>query len=105
MGARPIVVGLWGNRRNRNGLSALFHVEQSMNITEAQMARSAREDNPKLDPDPATNMVKDPEEWVSGDDPMTGAQASYLKTLSEEAKEPEAFAEGLSKAEASERID
>jgi hypothetical protein len=31
------------------------------------------------------NTQKDPDEWVSGDDPMTGAQASYLKTLCEQA--------------------
>jgi hypothetical protein len=61
--------------------------------------------NPKRDPEPPSNMEKDPEDWVSGDEPMTGAQASYLKTLSEEAKEPEAFAEDLTKAEASKRID
>jgi Protein of unknown function (DUF3072) len=61
--------------------------------------------NPKLDPDPPTNTEKDPDDWVSGDDPMTGAQASYLKTLSEEVAEPEAFATDLSKAEASKRID
>ena len=42
---------------------------------------------------------------VSGDEPMTGAQASYLKTLSEECDEPEAFARDLTKAEASKRID
>jgi hypothetical protein len=36
---------------------------------------------------------------------MTGALASYLKTLSEECDEPEAFAPGLTKAEASKRID
>ena len=36
---------------------------------------------------------------------MTGAQASYLKTLSEEAKEPEAFDPELDKADASKRID
>jgi hypothetical protein len=36
---------------------------------------------------------------------MTGAQASYLKTLSEQAREPDAFSERLSKAEASKRID
>jgi len=60
--------------------------------------------NPKLDDHPASNTEKDPDNWVSGDDPMTGAQASYLTTLSEEAKvaPPEA---GLSKAEASKRID
>ena len=50
-----------------------------------------------------SNTQKDPDEWVTGDEPMTGAQASYLRTLSQEAKEP--FEEGLSKAEASKRID
>jgi hypothetical protein len=61
--------------------------------------------NPKLDPHPPSNMEKDPSEWVSGDEPMTGAQASYLKTLSEQAYEPDAYDETLSKAEASKRID
>lgn len=51
----------------------------------------------------ASNMKKDPGDWVTGDEPMTGAQKSYLKTLSEEAHEP--FDESLSKAEASRRID
>jgi hypothetical protein len=50
-----------------------------------------------------TNMVKDPEDWTTGDEPMTGAQRSYLKTLSEEAQEP--FDENLTKAEASKRIE
>ena len=66
------------------------------------MAQNA---NPKLDPTPPSNMAKDPADWVSGDEPMTGAQASYLKTLSEQAREPEAFSEHLTKAEASIRID
>ncbi len=35
------------------------------------------------------NTRKDPDEWVSGDDPMTGAQTSYLKTLCEKAGTPE----------------
>jgi hypothetical protein len=61
--------------------------------------------NPKTDPDPASNTEKDPDDWVTGDEPMTGAQGSYLKTLSEQAKDPDAFAEDLSKAEASKRID
>ena len=56
-------------------------------------------------PHPPTNTEKHPEEWVSGDDPMTGAQASYLKTLSEEAGDPDAYDENLTKAEASKRID
>jgi hypothetical protein len=64
-----------------------------------------KNDNPKLDSDPPSNTEKDPDEWVSGGDPMTGAQASYLKTLSEEFGEPDAYADGLTKAEASKRID
>jgi hypothetical protein len=50
-----------------------------------------------------TNTEKDPDEWTTGEEPMTGAQASYLKTLSDEANEP--FDENLTKAEASKRID
>ena len=50
-----------------------------------------------------SNMEKDPDDWVTGDEPMTGAQRSYLKTLSEEAKVD--FDEQLTKAEASKRID
>lgn len=52
---------------------------------------------------PHSNMEKDPGDWVTGDEPMTGAQRSYLKTLSEEARVP--FDDGLTKAEASRRID
>ncbi len=50
-----------------------------------------------------SNMQKDPDDWTTGDEPMTGAQRSYLKTLSEEAKVD--FDEDLTKAEASKRID
>ena len=50
-----------------------------------------------------SNTVKNPDEWTTGDEPMTGAQQSYLKTLSDEAGEE--FDETLSKAEASKRID
>jgi len=53
----------------------------------------------------AGNAKKDPDEWLSGDDPMTGAQASYLKTPCEQAATPELFDENLTKAEASKRID
>jgi len=58
--------------------------------------------NPKAG-EPEGNAAKDPEDWVTGDEQMTGAQASYLKTLSEEAGEE--FDPGLTKAEASKRID
>jgi hypothetical protein len=68
-------------------------------------AKRETEQNPKLEEQPGSNTIKNPDDWVSGDEPMTGAQASYLKTLSEEAKEPDAFAADLSKAEASKRIE
>ena len=51
----------------------------------------------------AGNTVKDPEDWTTGDEPMTGAQRSYLKTLCEKAYEP--MDETLTKAQASERIE
>jgi len=66
---------------------------------------SAEADNPKVHPDLSDNQIKDPDEWVSGDEPMTGAQASYLKTLSEQVHDPKAFDANLDKAEASKRID
>lgn len=59
--------------------------------------------NPKRPDAPPGNAAKDPEEWVTGDERMTGAQASYLKTLSEEAGVE--FDADLTKAAASERID
>ena len=60
---------------------------------------------PTEDPksEPVGNAEKDPDQWVTGDQPMTGAQASYLKTLTEEAGE--AFDPSMSKADASKRID
>ena len=50
-----------------------------------------------------TNTQKDPDEWVTGDEPMTGAQQSYLTLLAQEAGEE--VPEGLTKADASKRID
>jgi hypothetical protein len=59
--------------------------------------------NPKTEP--TDNAKKDPDEWLSGNDPMTGAQASYLKTLCEQAGMPELFNDNLTEAEASKLID
>jgi len=50
-----------------------------------------------------SNRIKDPEDWKTGDEPMTGAQQSYLHTLSDEAGEE--VDETLTKAEASLKID
>lgn len=49
------------------------------------------------------NPEKDPSDWTTGDEPMTGPQKSYLHTLAQEAGVE--VPEGLTKAEASERID
>jgi hypothetical protein len=56
--------------------------------------------DPRVQP---SNVEKDPDDWVTGDEAMTGAQASYLETLSQEAGEE--FDPSLSKADASRRID
>lgn len=50
-----------------------------------------------------SNMIKDPDEWKTGDEEMTGAQRSYLQTLADEAGEEVDL--NLTKAEASKRIE
>jgi hypothetical protein len=57
---------------------------------------------PQPDQQPS-NTIKDPAEWTTGDEPMTGAQQSYLHTLATEAGET--VEEDLTKAEASKRIN
>ena len=69
------------------------------------MSQDETHPKPAQQPKPrgSSNLEKDRDDWVTGDEPMTGAQASYLKTLSEEAGE--SFDPDLSKADASRRID
>ena len=62
---------------------------------------SQQNDQPKHDQE--SNMEKPVENWVTGDEPMTGAQKSYLQTLSEEVGEE--FDDSLTKADASKKID
>ena len=50
-----------------------------------------------------TSAIKDPDDWVTGDEPETAAQRSYLETLSREAGEEPP--EPLSKADAAKRIE
>jgi hypothetical protein len=57
----------------------------------------------RSDSTPDLNPAKDPDEWVTGDEPLTGPQASYLSTLAQEAGEE--VPEGLTKAEASRKIE
>jgi len=54
---------------------------------------------------PPSNLEKDPDDWKTGDEPMTDAQASYLHTLADQAHEPEAAKDDLTKAQASKEID
>jgi len=56
-----------------------------------------------LRPEDRPGLEKPPEDWVSGDEPMTGAQASYLETLARQIGED--VPADLTKAEASQRID
>ena len=64
---------------------------------------STLKDKETEQPENLGNTIKDPDEWTTGDEKMTGAQHSYLKTLSDEAGEE--FDENLTKADASKRID
>lgn len=75
------------NRRNNNG-------ENNRDNGQAGGRQNASD---------RANPVKDPDEWTTGDEPMTGPQQSYLQTLAQEAgEEPD---DDLSKAEASKKID
>jgi Protein of unknown function (DUF3072) len=62
---------------------------------EGTIGASAETENPALE--------KDPSDWVSGDDPMTPSQKSYLDTLAKQAGEE--LPANLNKAEASQHID
>jgi hypothetical protein len=56
-----------------------------------------------LRPEDRPGLEKEPDDWVTGDEPMTGAQASYLQTLSRQAGAE--VPPDLTKAEASKKID
>ncbi|HYK20023.1 MAG TPA: DUF3072 domain-containing protein [Pyrinomonadaceae bacterium] len=59
--------------------------------------------NARVSDNQNSNMIKDPDEWKTGDEEMTGAQRSYLQTLADEAGEE--VDPDLTKAEASKRIE
>lgn len=64
------------------------------------MGKNTGMTTPNDNPDAA---IKDPDEWTTGDERLTAAQASYLQTLAREAGEE--VPEGLSKSDASKLID
>lgn len=77
-----------------------------MNLPEEENLFDQESDNKSGNSDHATdntNTVKDPDTWTTGEEPMTGAQHSYLKTLSDQAGED--MDETLNKADASKKID
>ena len=55
-------------------------------------------------PSPQENPAKDPADWVTGDEPMTGPQKSYLQTLAREAGR-DVDVDGMSKVDASRLIE
>ena len=76
--------------------------DSTVNKNEFENNENANNGNRQMQED-NSNTVKNPDDWTTGNEPMTGAQQSYLKTLSDEAGE--AIEENLSKAEASKKID
>jgi hypothetical protein len=64
---------------------------------------NADDNAPENVPPAALNPEKDPDEWTTGDEPMTGPQRSYLQTLCREANEE--FDSSLTKADASKKIE
>jgi hypothetical protein len=65
--------------------------------------RRDRTESADLQPENRPGLEKDPSDWVTGDEPMTGAQASYLENLSRQTGED--VPADLTKADASKKID
>jgi hypothetical protein len=65
--------------------------------------RARPDETDVLGGDSGNTTEKDPSDWVTGDEPMTGAQRSYLDKLARDAGET--LTADLTKAEASEQID
>jgi hypothetical protein len=85
-------------------------VKEDQNLTKGEASQRIEElqkkhtvDSRKSDKPEASNTEKDPRNWATGGEPMTGAQKSYLQTLCEEAGIE--FDEKLTKGEASMKID
>lgn len=71
--------------------------------SETGRTRDSSNVEPRNETPAMQNPEKNPEDWTTGDEPMTGPQRSYLQTLCREAGEE--FNENLTKAEASKKID
>lgn len=67
------------------------------------MNNSNNKSNKSSNDETPSNTIKNPDEWTTGNEEMTGAQKSYINTLAQEAGEE--VDEDLTKAEASKKID
>lgn len=76
-------------------------IKNKTHETDAPVANASTANDPNSAEN--SNVVKDPDTWTTGDEEMTGAQKSYLKTLSDQAGEE--FDDTLTKADASKKID
>ena len=63
----------------------------------------ANQNNDQQNQEAKSNTIKDPDQWTTGGEPMTGAQKSYLNTLASEAGEE--VDDNLTKADASKKIN
>ena len=86
---------------------ARFERNQRIGSAEGKASQWSANDFPLMNPDDippaALNPEKDPDDWSTGNEPMTGPQRSYLQTLCREAGEE--FDETLTKAAASRKIE
>ena len=71
--------------------------------TDKSIRPDASQPDPNISAETGSNAKKDPDEWITGTESMTGREKSYLKTLSDETGE--VFDEDLSKAAAAKRIE
>jgi len=77
--------------------------ESNMHSTPGPTDGPARDSGEVIGAGAGNTTEKDPARWTTGDEPMTGAQRSYLDTLAREAGET--LSADLTKAEASEHIE
>ena len=91
------------NTANQNRNQQNSRKNSQSDIEYSENLRTAENTRINDDAGAATNTVKDPDEWKTGDEEMTGAQRSYLQTLADEAGEDVDL--NLTKAEASKKID
>jgi hypothetical protein len=87
----------------QNGFGFFSVVSSRPDNPTGENLMSNRDDQKKPAAKNPSNTIKDPDEWTTGEEPMTGAQESYLHTLATEAGEE--VGEDLTKAEASKKID